>query len=190
MDSVDVEAVFDKAAATYDLTPFPFFTPFSEALIEFAGIRAGERVLDVGCGPGAGLAAAVRAGASAVGVELSPAMAERARAAAPRADGRGGDGGPLRVPGGSVAGVIPSFVVFFMADPTAALREWGRVLAPGGRLAIGTWASPDPRWAFEREVRTPYIGRMDPTVRAELGTGLAVLDRFNNPAKVDAELAA
>ena len=91
MVRLNFEGLFDRAAATYDVAAFPFFSPFGEGLVEFAAIQPDERVLDVGCGAGAALAPAAERAASAVGVELSPGMAERARAAAPTADVRVGD---------------------------------------------------------------------------------------------------
>src|SRR3954465_7691154 len=80
------------------------------------------------------------------------------------------------------------FVIFFIPDPTAALREWRRVLAPGGRMAIATWGGADPRWAFERAIRRRYIGELDPALLQDLGRGLALLERFTAPEKVAAEL--
>jgi ubiquinone/menaquinone biosynthesis C-methylase UbiE len=119
--------LFDRAADTYDRTPFPFFTRFGEALVEFAGIGADERVLDVGCGAGAALGPAARRAASAVGIELSPGMAERARQAVPTAEVVVGDAGALPFADGSFDVVLSAFTVFFMSDPTAALVEWRRV---------------------------------------------------------------
>jgi ubiquinone/menaquinone biosynthesis C-methylase UbiE len=182
--------VFDRAAATYDVAGFPFFTPFGEALAEFARIGPGERVLDAGCGSGAALAPAARRGRSAVGVELSPAMAERAREAAPGAEVVVGDAAKLDFADGSFDVVLAAFVVFFMPDPTAALREWTRVLAADGRVVLSTWASPDPRWtAWERELRGSFIPAMDQELVKEIGADLARLDRFSSAAKVAEELA-
>jgi SAM-dependent methyltransferase len=117
-------------------------------------------------------------------------MAERAREAAPGAEVRVGDAAQLDFPDESFDVVLSSFVVFFMNDPTAALREWGRLLAPDGRLVISTWAGPDPRWAFEREIRQPYVGQADQERIRALVAGLAVLDRFTDHPKVEGELAA
>ena len=181
--------VFERAAAAYDVTAFPFFTPFGAALVEFAQIDPSDRVLDVGCGTGAALAPASRTAASATAVELSPAMAERAQAAAPGAKVIVGDAAELPFDDASFDLVLSSFVVFFMPDPTAALREWRRVLAPGGRIVMSTWGSPDQRWqAFERPIRRSFIPRMDPEIARDLGAGLALVDRFSEEANVKKEL--
>jgi SAM-dependent methyltransferase len=145
-------------------------------------------VLDVGCGAGAALAPAAARARSAVGVELSPEMAERARAAAPGAEVHVGDASRLDFDDGSFDVVLSAFTVFFMPDPTAALREWRRVLAPGGRFVLSTWTTGDPRWEFEREIRRGYLGEIDPAVLRELGTGVAMVQRFDDADKVANEL--
>jgi hypothetical protein len=43
MDAQDVATPFDRAAATYNVAAFPFFSPFGEALVEFARIQPDER---------------------------------------------------------------------------------------------------------------------------------------------------
>src|SRR5215208_3027826 len=161
MDPVDAKEMFDRAAATYDIAAFPFFTPFGEALVEFAQIQPRERVLDVGCGAGAALGPASRVAASATGIELSPGMAERAREAAPDAEVAVGDASALPFADGSFDVVLSSFVVFFMPDPTAALIEWRRVLAAGGRIVIATWNGADPRWSWERDARIQFVAEID-----------------------------
>jgi SAM-dependent methyltransferase len=137
------------------------------------------------------LAPAARDAASAVGIELSPAMAERARAAVPGAEVVVGDASALPFDDASFDVVLASFVVFFLPDPTAALREWRRVLAPGGRLVISTWGGSDPRWqSWERPLRGSFVPEMDPARAQELGAALALINRFDNPEKLNDELGA
>ena len=187
----DFAEVFDRSAATYDIVAFPFFTRFGEALVDVAQVRRTDRVIDVGCGAGAALAPAARVARSATGVELSPAMAERAQAAAPDAQVIVGDAAELPFEDCSFDLVLSSFVVFFMPDPTAALREWRRVLAPGGRIVMSTWGPPDQRWrAFERPIRGSFVPEMDPDEAQDLGAGLAMVDRFSESANVETELRA
>lgn len=147
-------------------------------------------MLDVGCGTGAVLAPASRVAASATGIELSPAMAERARAAAPDADVVVGDASTLPFEDASFDVLLSSFVIFFMDDPTATLREWRRVIEPGGRLVIATWSGGDPRWSWEREVRMPYVQDWAPQRRQELMKGLQLVARFDEPGKAGDELRA
>jgi SAM-dependent methyltransferase len=188
MDPRDVLDVFDRAAETYDLAAFPFFTPFGEALVEFAGVGPDDHVLDVGCGAGAALAPAARRAASAVGIELVPAMAERARAAAPEAQVVVGDASSLDFAHHAFDVVLAAFVVFFMPDPTAALTGWRQVLSPAGRLVISTWAGADPRWSFERDIRRDFLSEIPQETLQDLGAGIALLNRFDGPSKVQEEL--
>ena len=189
-DGPDFGGLFDRAAATYDIAAFPFFTPFGEALVEFARISPADRVLDVGCGAGAALAPAARLAASAVGVELSPVMAERARAAAPGAEILVGDASSLDFADDAFDLVLSAFTVFFMPDPTAALREWRRVLAPGGRIALSTWLQGDPRWSWENEVRKQFRDEIRPDALQQLASGMQILERFETAAGVAHELEA
>ena len=188
MPSREQEA-FERAAATYDRVAFSFFGSFGEALVAFAELSLDEAVLDAGCGTGAVLAPAAEVAANVTGIELSPAMAERAREAVPSAEIVVGDAAQLPFEDASFDVVLSSFVVFFIANPTAALREWRRVLRPGGRLVMATWGAPDRRWTeWERPLRRPYVAEMEPEVQRELMTGLPLLDRFSESSKVAAEL--
>ena len=97
--------------------------------------RAGERVLDLGCGAGRFVAALRDAGADPVGVELADAALERARRNVPGADLRAmTDEIPLE--DSSVDLVWCSEVLEHVADTVAFLTETRRVLRRGGRLLV------------------------------------------------------
>src|SRR5262245_8317539 len=61
-------------------------TPTAAKLVNFAGIKAGDKVLDVGCGTGVAAVTAARKGAKVTGLDLTPALLERARENARIAD--------------------------------------------------------------------------------------------------------
>ena len=108
-------------------------------------LRPGERVVDVGSGAGMDtLIAAKKVGPDGrvIGVDMTPAMLEKARRAAKRADlsnveFRQGYAEALPVDDGWADVVISNGVLNLMLDKTAALEEMSRVLRPTGRLQIG-----------------------------------------------------
>ncbi len=109
-----------------------------------APIEPGETVIDIGCGAGTDLLlAARRVGPTgkAIGVDMTPAMAERARAGA-RAMGldhvaiRVGDALELPIGSGTVDVVISNGVINLTPDKDRAYAEALRVLKPGGRLQL------------------------------------------------------
>jgi SAM-dependent methyltransferase len=110
-----------------------------------ADAPAGARVLEVGCGPGRlSIRLAREHSLDVTGLDLDPAMIERARANADR----GGDGGERRpsflvgdvaslaFPDGSCDLVVSTLSMHHWADPKAGLAEIGRVLRPGGRALV------------------------------------------------------
>ncbi len=119
----------------------------------FAGIAAdvagiapdGARVLEVGCGPGhLSIRLARRYGLDVTGLDLDPAMIDRARANADR-QGPGGQRGPafvvgdvaaLPFPDESFDLVVSTLSMHHWSDPTAGLTEIGRVLRPGAPALI------------------------------------------------------
>src|SRR5215211_8851554 len=99
--------------------------------------RAGERVLDLGCGAGRFVAALRDAGADAVGVELAEAALERARRNVPGADLRlVAPDGTLPLGHGEVDLVWCSEVLEHVPDTLAFLTEARRVLRRDGRLLV------------------------------------------------------
>lgn len=125
-----------------------------ESIASFAGtgnpfslgaLGAGERIVDVGCGAGIdSLIAAAMVGpdGAVVGVDMTPAMLDRARASAAqagRANTRFHEGlaESLPVADGWADVVISNGVVNLFPDKFAGFQEMARVLKPGGRLQIG-----------------------------------------------------
>jgi SAM-dependent methyltransferase len=120
---------------------------YDPALLDAAAITPGARVLDVGCGTGSVTRAAARRAAPGpvLGVDLSAAMIDVARARAAdlgnaafvRADAQVQ---PFPAAGFDV--VVSRIGASFFGDPPAAFANLARALAPGGRLALLTWQAP------------------------------------------------
>jgi SAM-dependent methyltransferase len=111
--------------------------------IEFAGITAADRVLDVGCGTGSltfELARNPRIGA-VEGIDQSPVYVEYAseRASDPRPCFRVGDACALPFTDGTFDHALSSLVLQFIPDPDRAVREMKRVTRSGGTVAAATW---------------------------------------------------
>jgi len=118
-----------------------------EAMLAAVGIRPGEAVLELGCGPGGvGFAAAELVGADGQ-VVLSDVAPEMTAIAAERAQQRGLanvttrelDMEHLDVADSSFDKVLCREALMLVADPTAAAREALRVLRPGGRAVFAVW---------------------------------------------------
>jgi SAM-dependent methyltransferase len=134
-------AFYDALAHRLVLGPF-----FERIAVDVAtAAPEGGRVLEVGCGPGRlSIRLARRHRLDVTGLDLDPAMIERARANADRPeDGEGprpsflvGDVGSLAFPDGSFDLVVSTLSMHHWADPKAGLAEIGRVLRPGGRALV------------------------------------------------------
>jgi ubiquinone/menaquinone biosynthesis C-methylase UbiE len=142
----------------------PLFRPFGEELLKRANLRPRDRVLDVACGTGliARLAHEVIGDrARVVGVDASPGMLGIARTAAPTIDWRQGDAAQLpSVDDQSFDLVTCHQGLQFFADRAAAIREMRRVLAPEGRVAVGTWRPID---------EVPLIGDLQRVAERHVG---------------------
>jgi SAM-dependent methyltransferase len=127
-------------------------------LVEASGAGRDDTVLDVACGPGLVVCAFARVVRFATGIDVTPAMLERARAlAAERGLGnvafRLGDVDPLPFPDAAFSIVTCRFAFHHFTDPQAVLAEMRRVCRPGGRIVVADLtASDDPAKAaaFER----------------------------------------
>jgi ubiquinone/menaquinone biosynthesis C-methylase UbiE len=109
----------------------------NNALVEYAGVGPGDRVLDIGCGPGAALEGAVAAGADEVsGVDPSPAMVKRAAKRVPKATVQEASAESLPFGDGAFTAVWTISTFHHWADRSGGLAEMLRVLEPGGAFYV------------------------------------------------------
>jgi len=149
---------FDVAAESYDRFMGGWSRPLAAPLADFAGVHAGMRVVDVGCGPGSLTTELVaRLGADHVAaVDPSEPFVEAARARHPGVDVQRAAAESLPYADGAFDAALAQLVVHFMADPVAGLREMARVIRPAGVVAACVWdhgGGRGPLSPFWRAVR-------------------------------------
>ena len=150
---------FEVVADAYGRFMGRYAEPLAAAFVEFAGLRPGRRVLDVGCGPGALSARLVPLlGAEAVAaVDPSETFVAAARSRLPGVDVRLAVAEDLPFDGDTFDAALAQLVVHFMADPVAGLGEMARVTRPGGVVAACVWdhaGDGSPLSVFWRAVNT------------------------------------
>ncbi|WP_067451921.1 class I SAM-dependent methyltransferase [Actinomadura macra] len=137
--------------------------PLDRGLIAAFAELAGDPVADLGCGPGHLTAHLTALGRTAFGIDLSPAMITLARRAHPALRFDEGSMTALDLPDGSLGGVLAWYSTIHTPPERLpdVLAEIHRVLAPGGRLLLGTFASPDILRPFDHKVTLAYRWPLD-----------------------------
>ena len=151
---------FSAGPEAYDRFMGRYSTPLAPRFADFASIGEAQRVLDVGCGPGALTGELVRRfGADAVAaVDPSPGFVEAAGRRNPGVDVRRAEAESLPFDDGSFDAVLAQLVVHFMTDPAAGIAEMRRVARGGGIVTACVWdhaggAGPLARfWDAAREL--------------------------------------
>lgn len=119
-----------------------YAAPLAEVFAAFAGVGVGDKVLDVGCGPGALTAHLLSVGVEVTGIDPSPPFVEAIRAHFPQVDVRIGTAEELPYETAAFDAALAQLVVHFMTDPVGAVRQMARVTRRGGVLAACVWDGP------------------------------------------------
>ena len=151
---------FNVTGDAYDRFMGRYSRLLAPQLADFAGIRGGQRTLDVGSGPGALTAELVqRLGADRVtAVDPSPPFVDALHERLPGVSASQASAEELPFADGEFDAAIAQLVVHFMKDPVAGLREMARVTKPGGVVAACVWDHAGERsplavfWTAAREL--------------------------------------
>jgi len=171
-----VQEFFTSRAAEWD-SRFPDDGPAYAAAVAGLGLRAGDRVLDAGCGTGRALTplrAAVGPSGVVLGVDLTPAMLQAAVQAGRDRDGRLllADVAALPLRSDALDAVFGAGLVSHLPDPAENLRELARVVRPGGTLALFHPIGRAALAARQGRQITPEDLRAEPNLRPLLaGSG-------------------
>lgn len=143
-DSAAISAFYGRWAGLYDLLAryTPGLTALRHRTIGVLGLKAGEKVVEMGCGTGANLSYlhdGVGPTGHVIGLDLTPQMLERARNH-PELKGRHTvhviQGDATRPPLRETDALLATFVVGMLEDPAAAVDRWCDLLPPDGRLVL------------------------------------------------------
>jgi demethylmenaquinone methyltransferase / 2-methoxy-6-polyprenyl-1,4-benzoquinol methylase len=167
-----VRAMFDAIAPRYDLVnrimTFRLDVRWRRRAVGELGLAPGSVVLDLASGTGDLCIDLARAGFRPISVDLSFGMLRADRSGAPRVQG---DVLRLPVAAGAVDGVTCGFALRNLVDLPAFFTELGRVVRPGGRIAlldVGVPSSRLVRWGHG-----VYFGRVVPRIGGLLSDAAA-----------------
>ncbi len=153
---------FDVAGMAYGRFMGRYSEPLGPVFADWVGVRPGDRVLDVGCGPGALTSALVdRVGVDHVAaVDPSPPFVASILERFPDLDVRRSAAEQLPFEDAQFDAALAQLVVPFMQDPVAGLAEMARVTTGGGQVAACTWDLAGDRSPLSHLWRS--VRRIDP----------------------------
>lgn len=191
--------VFSRASPTYDRVGPSIFTYFGDKLVDFADLKAGSSVLDVACGRGAVLFPASKAvtnNGQVIGIDISREMIKRTRQdiverKIDNAQVFEMDAEKLDLPDAQFDYALCGLCLFFFPNLDQALKEFYRVLKPGGYIVASTFKSEkDDELSIEwkklygsfkdRIYDIPQVDTLSLDTRSEIKNEFAAA-RFLNP---------
>ncbi len=147
-NAAQMAKAWDQAVTGYDEWIFTLSDGIARQSLSIMDVGPGQKVLDVACGPGVFSILAAQVGAEVLATDFSEGMVEHVRNTASRA-GVGGlraevmDGQDLQLEDGSFDIAYSSFGIMLFPDMSAGMREFCRVLKPGGMGAITAFTGPE-----------------------------------------------
>ena len=153
--------------------------------IKTIGITQADNVLDVACGPGLVVCAFAKVARHVTGIDIVPAMIERAKQLQEEkhlanVDWRVGDVLPLPFADGTFSVVISRYAFHHFIDPKAVLAEMYRVCVPGGKVAVvDLVVEPDKSAAFDGMEKLRDPSHVHAVSLSELQEGMQALNLTN-----------
>jgi SAM-dependent methyltransferase len=139
----DFEAAgWSAQAETYGELSGMITSRFAEPLLDAAGVRHDQTVLDVATGPGYLAERAAARGARPIGLDLAEGMLAEARRRHPALEFVAGDAEDLPFEERAFDAVVGGFVINHLPRPERGVAEAFRVLVPGGHVAFSVWQNP------------------------------------------------
>jgi len=173
-------------------------------IVDWSGAGPEDTVLDVACGGGHVVCAFARVVRHATGIDLTPAMLERARAlqrerGLANVSWRHGDAAPLPFADGAFSIATSRYAFHHFLEPRAVLAEMARVTAPGGTVMVVDADAPaDPAKAAEfnrmERLRDPSHARAMPQAELidlfrQVGLGATRVTSYRLEAELDGLLS-
>ncbi|OLB99840.1 MAG: methyltransferase type 11 [Candidatus Rokubacteria bacterium 13_1_40CM_68_15] len=176
---------FTRQAVPFSTAPSIKDEAALKLVVEWSGAGPADTVLDVACGPGLLVCAFARVVRHATGIDITPAMLDRARTlqqerGLTNVTWRQGDVLPLPWPDGSFTIVSARFAFHHFLDPRAVLAEMRRVCAAGGKVVVVDSApAPDKADAFNamERLRDPsHVRALPPGELKQLFSDVGLAD--------------
>lgn len=173
-------------------------------MLDVARVQPGQRILDIAAGagePAISVAERVGPGGYVLATDISEGIIELALQVArerglQQIETRAMDGEKLDLPDASFDAVLCRLGLMYMPHPVTALREWRRVLRPGGRVAVVVFSTPDrnswgavPASIIRRRAQLPPPGPGQPGPFSLGGPGV-LEDHFRQAGFANPEVAA
>ncbi len=141
MDPVSGSRTFRVAGSDYDRFMGRYSQPLAGLFAACAGLQRGQRVLDVGCGPGAltGVLSDLVGLDAVAAIDPTDSFIAACRERHPGVDVRMGSAEEIPFGDAEFDAALAQLVLHFVSDPAEAGREMRRVVKPGGAIAACVW---------------------------------------------------
>ena len=144
MGSSEIQGeLWSKASQDWTEIQEPMHEPLWMAMLNAAEVSASTRLLDVGCGGGGASVLAAKRGAQISGLDAAEGLITLARQRVPKGDFRVGDIENMPFDDDAFEVILAANALQYAEDRVAALRELGRVCAPGGRIVVSLFDLPE-----------------------------------------------